>query len=127
VVNSGSNTVSVFNVDAYADQPLATINVGNAPVAIVALPDGSRAYVANSGSNTVSVIDSLSLKVSKTIALNSGSAPASPVWLAASPDSSKVFVANHGSNSVSSITTTNDEVVISVPTPSSPVFVTVSP
>ena len=127
VANNGSNTVSVFNVDSDADQLQATINVGTAPVTVVVLADGTRAYVANSASNTVSVIDSRSLAVSKTIPLGNGSTAADPVWLAASPDSSKVFVANHGANSVSSITTSNDQVVTSVPTPSSPLFITISP
>jgi YVTN family beta-propeller protein len=127
VANNGSNTISVFDVDTDADQLMATISVGTAPVAVVVLADGTRAYVANSASNTVSVIDSLSLKVSKTIALDSGSVAANPVWLAASPDSTKVFVANHGSKSVSSITTSNDQIVTSLPTPGSPVFITVSP
>ncbi len=125
VANSGSNTVSVFDVDADADRLLATIPVGTAPVAVVALSDGTRAYTANSASNDVSVIDSLNLQVSKTISL--GSASANPVWIAASPDNSKVFVANHGTNSVASIATLNDQIVTSIPTPSSPVFITISP
>jgi YVTN family beta-propeller protein len=127
VVNRDSNTVTVFDVDADANKLLATIPVGTAPAAIVPLPDGTRAYVANSASNNVSVIDSLSLKVTKTIPLNTGSAAANPVWIAASPDSSKVLVANHGASSVSSITTSNDQVVNSVATPASPLFITVSP
>jgi YVTN family beta-propeller protein len=127
VANSGSNTVSVFDVDADADRLLATIPVGTTPVSIVALADGTRVYTANSGSNDVSVIDAVGMKLSKTIALGNGSSAADPVSLAASPDSSKLFVANHGLNSVASISTSNDQVVTAIPTPSSPLFVTVSP
>ena len=44
-MNSGSNNVSVFHRPGFTF--VATIPVGNFPVAVAITPDGTQAYVAN--------------------------------------------------------------------------------
>jgi len=114
VTNPGSNTVSVINADptSPAFKNVTNVAVGVHPVSVTVLADGTRIYVANTGSNSVSVINSLSLAVSKTIALSSNITAAdqtpSPVWIASDSQSLKVFTANRDSQNASVILTSND-------------------
>lgn len=110
IVNTGSNSISVFKADANPPTLLKTVTVGSAPLAAAALTDGSRIYVANSGSNTVSVIDANSLSVTKTITVG-----AAPISIGAGTDSRRVIVLNRDSNNVSLIQTSNDTVVTNLP------------
>ena len=123
VTNPGNNTVAIFKADVVPPVQLATVTVGNAPVAVTALADGTRAYVANSGSNNVSVISTTNNTVLKTIAVGT-----TPVAIAASGDSLRVIVANRDSDNVSSIQTSNDTVIATIKsvTPK-PVFITIDP
>lgn len=123
VTNPGNNTVAVFKADVVPPVQLATVPVGNAPVAVTALADGTRAYVANSGSNTVSVINTSNNAVLKTIAVGTA-----PVAIASSGDSIRVIVANRDSNNISSIRTSDDTVIATINsvTPQ-PIFVTINP
>src|SRR5688572_15404528 len=54
IPNSGNDTVSV--IDTATNTVVATVAVGDRPMAVAVLPDGSRAYIANSEADTVSVI-----------------------------------------------------------------------
>jgi len=70
VVNSGSNTVSLFDVVSLNE--LARLRVGNDPRSIVLDATGRRGYVFNTGGNTISVIDVPNRLVAATIATESG-------------------------------------------------------
>lgn len=120
VVNSGDNTVSVFdasniNVSGMTPIPLlATATVGTTPVAVTALADGSRFYVANAGSNDVSVVSANSFAVVATVPLPSG---ANPVWITSDPTSSKVYVADKGTSTTTIIQTSNNAITQNLPAP----------
>jgi YVTN family beta-propeller protein len=77
------------------------IPVGSQPVALVAIPDGTKLYCLNKNDGTVSVILPATDQVVATITVGS-----TPVWGAVSSDGSRVFVVNQGSNTVSVIDTT---------------------
>jgi YVTN family beta-propeller protein len=118
VTNTGSNTVTVFdvsNVVLAANPPittLATVNVGSAPVSVAALPNGLSVYVANSVSNDVSVVNSNNLTVVATVSVGQV-----PKFIATEPSSSKVYTANAGSGTISIINTLNNTVVLNMPAP----------
>ena len=118
VTNTGSNTVTVFdvsNVVLAANPPittLATVNVGSAPVSVAALPNGLSVYVANSVSNDVSVVNSNNLTVVATVPVGQV-----PKFIATEPSSSKVYTANAGSGTISIINTLNNTVVLNMPAP----------
>jgi YVTN family beta-propeller protein len=118
VTNTGSNSVTVFdvsNVVLAASPPittLATVNVGSAPVSVAALPNGRSVYVANSVSNDVSVVNSNNLIVVATVPVGQV-----PRFIATEPSSSKVYTANAGSGTISIINTVNNTVVLNMPAP----------
>ena len=118
VTNTGSNSVTVFdvsNVVLAASPPittLATVNVGSAPVSVAALPNGLSVYVANSVSNDVSVVNSNNLTVVATVPVGQV-----PKFIATEPSSSKVYTANAGSGTISIINTLNNTVVLNMPAP----------
>ena len=118
VTNTGSNSVSVFdvsNVILAANPPiptLATVNVGSGPVSVTALPNGLSVYVANSISNDVSVVNASNLSVVGTIPVGQN-----PVFIASEPTSTKVYTANNGGGTISIIKTVNNTVTITMPAP----------
>jgi YVTN family beta-propeller protein len=118
VTNTGSNSVSVFDVSNVvltanpAIPTLATVNVGSRPVSVTALPNGLSVYVANSTSNDVSVVNSNNLSVVATVPVGQG-----PVFIASEPTSTKVFTANAASGTISIINTLNNTVTITMPAP----------
>ena len=120
VVNSGDNTVSVFdasniNVSGMTPIPLlATVAVGTTPVGVTALANGSRFYVANAGSDDVSVVNANSFAVVATVPLPSG---ANPVWIASEPTSAKVYVADRGTSTTTIIQTSNNAINQNIPAP----------
>lgn len=73
VANSGSNTVSIL--DIVNDVTVATVTVGNRPVALAATADGSYAYVANYADGTVTRVDLHALTPSTPISV--GGSPTS--------------------------------------------------
>src|SRR5271157_134004 len=118
VTNTGSNTVSVFDVSNVilganpAIPTLGTVNVGSAPVSVTALPNGLSVYVANSISNDVSVVNSTNLSVVTTVPVGQR-----PLFIASEPTSTKVYTANSGGGTVSIINTLNNSVTITMPAP----------
>ncbi len=119
VTNTGDNTVSVFdasNVNTAASPPIPSLTtpvaVGTAPAGVVALPNGTRFYVANSGSNNVSVVSATSFAVLRTVPVGTN-----PTFVAADPTSTKVYVTNHGSFTTSIIQTVNDTTTVSISAP----------
>lgn len=122
VVNSGSNSASVFDANVSPPTFLRNVNTGGSPRALTALADGSRFYVVNSADNNLSVFDAASLTLRKTVGVGT-----TPVWVDSSPESSKVYVVNQSSGDVSIIRTSDDSIVTTLPAAApSPVFVAVS-
>jgi YVTN family beta-propeller protein len=118
VTNSGSNSVSVFDLATINTNnnpvlpTLATVNVGSGPVGVTALPDGTRFYTANSMSNDVTVVSATSFAVLKTIPVGQ-----TPVWITSEPTSTKVYTANKNSGNISIIQTVNDSLVSNMAVP----------
>jgi YVTN family beta-propeller protein len=70
VSNSGSGSVSVFDVDPRTDEflePLAEIPVGEHPKGLCCQPDMEDLFVCNFGSSTISIIDLKTNTVRKTL------------------------------------------------------------
>lgn len=114
--NYDANTVTVINValDIYGnDGPnfgqTHTIPVGNGPVAVTVLQDGSRAYVANQTDGTVSVVDLTSFVVTKTIPVYGGAHP-DAISSVSAIGTGKVYVVAKDSQYVTSIRTDTDQV-----------------
>jgi YVTN family beta-propeller protein len=120
VTNTGDNTVSVFdatNVNlshSPAMPTLATVTVGNGPIGVTALQDGTKFYVANAGSDDVTVVSATSYSVLSTVPLAAG---ADPVWIASDPTASRVYVANQGTTNTTIIQTSNNTITLSIPAP----------
>ena len=118
VTNTGSNSVTVFDVSnvALGVNPaiptLATVNVGSSPVGVTALPNGLNFYVANSISNDVSVVNATNFSVVATVTVGTN-----PVFIAGEPTSTKVYTANAGSGNISVIQTSNNGVTVTMPAP----------
>ena len=118
VTNTGSNSVTVFDVSNViisanpAIPTLGTINVGSAPVSVTALPNGLSVYVANSISNDVSVVNASNFSVVATVPVGQN-----PVFIASEPTSTKVYTANNGGGTISIINTSNNTVTITMPAP----------
>lgn len=125
VTNLFEATVSV--IDTQTNQIVATIPVGQSPLAIAAVGrssprrrhhDQPLIFVANFGDGLddkggVSVIDPRSNTVVDTISVGTG-----PLALAASQDGRFLYVANFLSNDVSVVRTETREVVATIPVPS---------
>jgi YVTN family beta-propeller protein len=112
--NYDSGTVSIINVslDIFGnDGPnfgqTVTVKVGNGPVAVSILPDGTRAYVANELDGTVSVVDLHSFQVTKTIPV--AGHPHSISSLSSTPYG-KVYVASMDNPNLTVIRTDTDTV-----------------
>ncbi len=128
--NYDEGTVSVINVptDVYGnDGPtfgtVKTIPVGNGPVAVTILRDGSRAYVANQLDGTVSVVNLTSFVVTKTISLGqTGGHPKSIASVYSTPNG-KVYIASSDSQTMTVISTETDTVSASVLLPGNAVAV----
>lgn len=129
--NYDGNSVSIINVglDVYGnDGPqfgqTHTVPVGNGPVAVTILQDGTRAYVANQTDGTVSVVDLTSFRVTKTIPIyqnslngqTGGTAFAHPSAISSVSGSliGKVYVASKDSQYLTVIRTDTDTVSASV-------------
>jgi len=125
VVNTASNSVSVFDISNPAApvpwRAKPPVTVGSTPTSIGILPDGSKAYVANYGSNTVSVIDGNALTVS-SIAVGANPALTTHVnWVAVSSDGSRVYattvMTDDTKNGTSIIHSGTGMVVATIPAP----------
>ena len=112
VVNSGNNTVSVF--DAATLQPAGKqtvagpIKVQKSPAGIAisshvaGWPYGSRVFIPNNESKSLSVLLTAQTDPPKIRRYaNATAVGTSPMGVAVSPDGSRVFVANYGDNTLS--------------------------
>jgi YVTN family beta-propeller protein len=100
VANSGSNSVSV--VDLNARREIAQIGTGEEPVAARITPDGKTLVVANRRGNSVSIIDAGARRVRSIFDGCPGAAD-----VAILPDSSKAFVACSAGHQVMAIALAN--------------------
>jgi DNA-binding beta-propeller fold protein YncE len=92
---------SVGVVNTQSNNMVATIPVGNNPVALAVTPDKSKLYVANKGSNSISGFNTVD-RSSRTV---NGSFNA-PLWVVARSDSQRLYVLNFN-GVVSTIDTTS--------------------
>jgi YVTN family beta-propeller protein len=121
VANADSDSVSV--IDTTTNTVIATIAVGDAPLAVAVNPAGTRAYVVNgSGSGSVSVIDTATNTVIATIAVGK-----SPMGVAINPAGTRAYVTNQNSDSVSVIDTTTNSVIATIAVGAGPTGVAVNP
>ncbi|MEA3458534.1 MAG: beta-propeller fold lactonase family protein [Candidatus Thermoplasmatota archaeon] len=120
VTNEEDDTVSV--IDAYSNNVIDTISVGDRPGGITANPSGSRAYVANKSDNTVSVIDTATKTVTTTIAVG-----IDPEGIAINPAGSLVYVLNVHGNNASVIDTSSNTVSATILLGNEPWGITVNP
>ncbi|MDV6278221.1 hypothetical protein R3Q06_32670 [Rhodococcus erythropolis] len=97
-------------VPATADTVVATVPVGNGPVAVAVTPDGGRAYVTNGSDKSVSVIDTATDTVVDTVPVG-----AFPAGVAITPDGARTYVTNGSDKSVSVIEIATDTVLATVP------------
>ncbi len=105
-----SGRASVADIDATSNAMTAEIAVGAAPVALVAMPNGTKLYCLKTD-NTVSVIVPANDTVAKTIALSG----TTPVWGTITSDGTQLFVVNQGSGNVSVIDTSSDTEIRTFP------------
>jgi len=130
VSNPANNTV--VYLDASTDAlTAAVIPVAN-PIAVAALPDGSRAYISSaavSGGNVtsrVTVISAADGSVRSTIPITTVpsvcASNSSQLPLAASADSSRIYVGNCDAGNVAIIQTLNDTLLLQMPAPLSASF-----
>ncbi|MGB6250597.1 MAG: hypothetical protein WCC78_16370 [Terriglobales bacterium] len=88
VVLSSLNSVGVINTSANAQ--VATVPVGNTPVAMTETPDGKKLYVANLGDSTISGFNTQTANlVPRQGSPVSTTSP--PIWLSARSDSQMVY------------------------------------
>ncbi|HEV8714436.1 MAG TPA: choice-of-anchor D domain-containing protein [Candidatus Binatia bacterium] len=129
VANRDSHTVSVINTAS--QQQVATIPVGQQPVALALTPNEGKVYVANSASQNISVINTATLRVDATIQLG-----LNPLAIAVSPDGQVAYAANGdlgpdsnpGGGSLSVISSRPDTLVATLPVPRpAPSVLTFSP
>jgi YVTN family beta-propeller protein len=129
---SNPSTNKVTSLDASSDA-LATVVIPVLnPIAVTALPDGSRAYVSSaavSGGNvtsSVTVINAADGSTRTTIPLTTVAAVCasnpSQLPLAASADSSRLYVGNCDAGNVAIIQTLNDTLMLQMPAPLSASF-----
>ena len=137
VSNPVTNTVTYLDAssDTLAAVAIPVVN----PVAVTALPDGSRAYISRatlSGTNVASsltVINAADGSVRTTIPLTSvtaipqcASSP-SELPIAAAADNSRVYVGNCDAGNVAIIQTLSDTMLLQMPAPLSASFLNGAP
>jgi YVTN family beta-propeller protein len=120
ITNSGSNTVSVIDVNT--GTVTANVIVGLSPYGVALSPDGTKVYVTNQNANTVSVINTTTNTVTATVPVGNR-----PTGIAVSPDGTKVYVANQNDNTVSVVDTSTNSATTINGIGSTPWGITVSP
>ncbi len=123
VPNFGSfsgTTVSV--IDTATNTVVATVTVGNGPVAAVVNAAGTRAYIANQQGNSVSVIDTATNTVVATVPVGS-----QPAGIAVNPAGTRLYAPNQTSNNLTVIDATTNTVITTVAGLAFPVGAVVNP
>jgi YVTN family beta-propeller protein len=104
VANSGSNNVSVLDLDTH--KTIATVTVGRAPGLAKITPDGKLAVVANRDEATVSVIDLGSMSVRSTVSVCS---TPEEIAIVANPQFTKAFVTCSSADQIAVVALATDE------------------
>lgn len=118
----GSNSVYAVNKDVPSVSGRQKLSVGQAPVRLATIEEGSYAYVSNSADNTVSLISCFKGSGFCSVLENALPAGTSPGALTASSDGSLLYVPNTNGSSVTVFnaqTYTNSGVQASVTIPTS--------
>lgn len=89
VVNSGSNNVSIVDLNQSAVSN--TVAVGNQPITVLVKPDETKAYVANYGSSSITEINLSTFTATRTLQVG-----ASPMSLAMDPGGTALWVGGQG-------------------------------
>ncbi|HVB34643.1 MAG TPA: hypothetical protein VNJ52_09770 [Patescibacteria group bacterium] len=99
VANSGSDTVSIFNVPncSSVSCPATSVKVGNQPTGVAIDPFRHLAIVVNQGDNTLSLVDLTGVNPTQTIPLPAGYVPVS---IGENPLTGHALVANQETNTV---------------------------
>lgn len=97
--NPGQIVPSVVAINTQSNSIVATMPVGNGPIALAETPDGKKLYVANQVDGTLSAFNTAD-RSTRQICVN-GSCPSGssllplsspPIWLSARSDSQRVYV-----------------------------------
>ena len=115
VANTGSDSVSFFDLRRDVNRKVATVPVQSEPRSVALSPNGLRAYVANTESGTVSFIrlDIGSGSVRKPHKhLKVGGEPTS---LVPTPNGTRLYVGNGRANTVSVIDTQSETIIATIP------------
>lgn len=141
VSNMGQPVVSIINTSLNA--PIGKINTTGGVIAVKALPEIGKLYVAEFESGAIGVYNLTTQKLIKTIELphstiNLTPSPTdtvrAPVVLLTggwsidyNPKNFKLYVANYNANEISVIYTGRDSVIQTIPVPSHPYSIKVDP
>lgn len=115
VANSGTGTVGV--ISATTNLLTNLITVGNNPVALAELPNGSKLYCVNQNDGTVTVISTVDRLVVATIGVGN-----MPSFAVSNDTGAFVFVANQADGTVSVIDTATDTVTSTLAVGAGPNF-----
>lgn len=107
---------------AWADEVIATIEVGDYPLAILYNPSNKDVYVVNSESDTVSVIDSSTNEIIKTIEVGDY-----PWSIGYNPNTNTIYVSDRHSHTVSVIDGSTNEVIKTLDVGNSPFVIAFNP
>lgn len=116
------NTLVQLNTETGA--VVAKVALGQQPSVIAASPAGDILAISNAKSDSVSIVTTADNKVSKTVALDAGSAP---YGVAVSEDGARVYVVNEAKNSISVIDVAAGRVTATIQVPGGPSKITMSP
>jgi len=112
--------VSVVDLDA--GLVMTTVTVGDRPIGVAGLPDGSRVYVANVFSDDLSVIDTLSNTVIATVPVGDG-----PFGVAAHPDGTRVYVTLANDKRIAVVDVFTNSVVKTITVARTPIAIAIAP
>jgi YVTN family beta-propeller protein len=107
VSDTSEDEVAAINLNDYT---ISRIPVGDKPMGLASLADGSLVFVTNSGSNTVSIIRTSDLQV-----LTDVSVGLVPTDCAVSPDDNQLYVVNSGSGDISVVDISSKTVIEVIP------------
>jgi YVTN family beta-propeller protein len=124
--NGANNPGASTSIDVSGDTAVSQSVVGVMPVHAVFVANGAGVFVANSGDGTVSIFSGSRPSPVGTVTLPSGSAQASPVFVATT-ESDAVFVADVANNQVDEILTSTNEVAYQVAVGTAPVAMAETP
>lgn len=99
VTNSGSDTVSLLDIDNLST--VATLKAGNSPQGVALSSLAGRAVVTNREDDTVTVIDLNNSAVSSTVSVAPESGTSKPTGIAVDPGTGKVVVADGNAAQIS--------------------------